>query len=111
MGTNYYLTEKICPTCGRGNRLHIGKSSYGWCFALHVIPEMGIDDIGDWRAHWTRPDSLIEDEYGDKLTPEEMESKILQRSHPKGLERSPIDGVHCVGHGVGTYDLIAGEFT
>jgi len=48
MGTNYYLVKNErppCPCCERTyvqERLHIGKSSGGWCFALHVIPEMGM---------------------------------------------------------------------
>jgi hypothetical protein len=32
MGTNYYLVNERRPE----QKLHIGKSSAGWCFALHV---------------------------------------------------------------------------
>ena len=54
MGTNYYLHEpptNKCEHCGRQDEkepLHIGKSSVGWVFALHIIPEMGIEDLEDW---------------------------------------------------------------
>ena len=42
MGTNYYLHRprtNECEHCGRADEappLHIGKSSSGWCFSLHV---------------------------------------------------------------------------
>lgn len=38
MGTNYYLhSQDPCEHCGRSYpELHIGKSSAGWVFALHV---------------------------------------------------------------------------
>ena len=42
MGTNYYFEDssEVCECCGRGaESLHIGKSSGGWCFSLHVMPE------------------------------------------------------------------------
>lgn len=50
MGTNYYLhTKPDCECCGRGfEPLHIGKSSGGWCFSLHVMPEDNINTLDDW---------------------------------------------------------------
>ncbi len=131
MGTNYYLYEKpACPCCERDfERLHIGKSSGGWCFALHVIPEMGIDDLPGWEKRWNEPEAIIKDEYERVIHPEEMisiitirirgegrdlSSKWLQENYAeKGLNnlvRSKIDGVHCIGHGDGTWDLIVGIF-
>lgn len=66
MGTNYYLQEKPpCDKCGREfERLHIGQSSAGWCFALHVIPELGINNLADWKKRWEEHPSVIRDEYG-----------------------------------------------
>lgn len=57
MGTNFYVTikedhERTCGECGqktRMTRLHLGKSFAGWCFALHVYPERGINDLDDWK--------------------------------------------------------------
>ena len=110
MGTNFYLKADACPHCGHSNnRMHIGKSSCGWAFALHVIPEEGINCLEDWEARWAS--GRIEDEYGDALTPEAMRLRITLREHPRGLMRSRIDGHHCVGHGEGTWDLITGEFS
>ena len=144
MGTNYYLHPQAdCPCCKRPfEPLHIGKSSYGWCFSLHVIPEEGISTLDDWRQRWQQPGVIIRDEYGVTSTPEQMEARITERDHSSNLnwqgcwwpsnhysseahfhqmnhsERGPnfllrhrIDGRHCVGHGPGTYDYIAGEFS
>lgn len=84
MGTNYYLHRNICAHCGRGDPpLHIGKSSWGWCFALHVGSQSdeglmtGIHDLGDWQAIWR--DGEIRDEYGVKISIEGMERQITDR--------------------------------
>ena len=110
MGTNYYLYEADdCPTCGRGEPpLHIGKSSYGWRFSLHIDDE--IKSLDAWRRRWSAPSVHIKNEYGDRVSVEEMERIILNRSHPSGLAFHDIDGWPYVGHGDGTYDLIRGEF-
>jgi hypothetical protein len=129
MGTNYYLHKPACLHCGRGDEpLHIGKSSAGWCFALHVIPEE-INDLDDWIKLWKAP-AVIKDEYGRELTCEEMYAVITQRSWksasecsadflesnhaqsgPNGLVRARLDGRYCIGHGEGTWDHIVGEFS
>ncbi len=128
MGTNYYLEFEACPTCGKSDEpLHIGKSSGGWCFSLHIIPNGNIEDLADWMAVWSRPRRKIVDEYGGKISPAEMQKIITKRSSvredngfdyaandaelgPNGLARSKVDGRHCIGHGKGTWDLITGEF-
>lgn len=129
MGTNYYYHEKPpCACCDRPfEPLHIGKSSYGWCFSLHVIPEEGINSLDDWRRKWSTR-GVILDEYGQKVSEEEMMRIITDRSRvqpmskhfdyaqnhaepgPGNLARHSI-GQHCVGHGEGTWDLIPGEFS
>lgn len=133
MGTNYYLEpEPPCEGCKRPfERLHIGKSSGGWCFSLHVDPDAGINDLPDWQDRWSRPNARIVNEYGDVVPAVEMLAIILSRegfaardsvrsaqfldeNHaepgPHGLLRHRI-GRHCSGHGGGTYDLIPGEFS
>lgn len=137
MGTNYYYHEKPpCECCDRPFKaLHIGKSSAGWCFSLHVIPEEGINSLDDWRRKWL-VGGVILDEYGGKVSPEEMLAVITKRERqeqwdkapfmydswdsfhaingsqkgPGGLVRHAI-GRYCVGHGEGTWDLIPGEFS
>lgn len=138
MGTNYYLIRPACEHCGRGGEpLHIGKSSAGWCFGLHVYPDAKIVDIDDWQMLMEADSSTIEDEFGKSVSPKEMISIIRDRSWtevhgsvpygyqsikhfcrdnyadpgPNGLFRHRVDGYHCVGHGVGTWDYIVGEFS
>lgn len=137
MGTNFYVTsDKPCPCCGRGGELkHIGKSAAGWCFALHVYPDEGINNLEDWQKFWEGKE--ITNEYGTVLTSLDMLDEITNRGRerkweakpygydswsvfhrmnqseqgPNGLLRSQIDGRHCIGHGEGTYDFIVGEFS
>ncbi len=137
MGTNYYVQPEpaFCPTCGHAfERLHIGKSSAGWCFSLHV--DERFKDLYDWEAYLTFNRKIV-DEYGRVFSLEDLRKIILGRSGspyevafhkgytsweafhkanssefgPRGLLRHKIDGVHCIGHGNGTYDHITGDFS
>jgi hypothetical protein len=116
--------------------VHIGKSSAGWVFSLHVYPAMpgfpqSLDDYRKCFADgW-----VIHDEYGGLVEPAEMLRRIVDRTGypdgqspwtpgqlrnhahgcevgPRGLARSKISPDHCIGHGPGeeTYSLIVGEF-
>lgn len=127
MGTNYYLRYNQCEKCGHLEEKHIGKSSVGWCFALHVYPDEGINDLLEWEVLWKIGD--IYDEYERKITSAEMKRIITERKWkgtvldrgwyfsnnaepgPNGLARSKIDGSHCIGHGAGTWDLEVGDFS
>lgn len=114
MGTNYYLHQKPdCECCGRPfEPLHIGKSSGGWCFALHVMPEDNINTLDDWRELWIKPGTFIRNEYGENVLIDDMESIITERTcHGGKPRRIDIDGRHCIGHGAGTWDYIVGEFS
>lgn len=131
MGTNYYFTPAHagpCEHCGRSDsaeELHIGKSSAGWCFSLHVIPEEGINDLEDWAKLF--PTGKIRDEYGQDILASEMVDIITKRSGrgprvdaafhranqsedgPEGLLRHRI-GPYCTKHGAGTWDCMRGDF-
>ena len=135
MGTNYYASKAIpppCDRCGRfdeDDRLHIGKSSAGWCFGLHVIPERGLNSLADWKQHLSSPDIIIEDEYGNRVAFKEMISIISERHRPdppdwdqeqyatNHAEPGPNNMIrhkisqYCVGHGEGSWDLIPGYFS
>jgi len=136
MSTNYYYYHHHhCPHCGRNDPpLHVGKSSSGWCFALHVYPDAGLHTLADWVVRW-RAGGVIQDQHGDTVAVEDMLSVISERTGdgsnsfamsdysvyhngaidsepgPNGLDRRAIDGEHCVGHGDGTWDLCQGDFT
>lgn len=85
MGTNYYATIRrdICGHCGRADEktLHIGKSSGGWCFALHVIPEENLNSLNDWKNLLSSQEVevAIRDEYGAFHTLEDLLNKITNR--------------------------------
>lgn len=105
MGTNYYCHGPACEHCGRSDPIqHIGKSSVGWVFALHVGD--GVKSLDDWRAVWSRPGVVIRDESGRVISKEEMEKIILERSHPRGLLRR----INNAGGGE-TYEFVTGEFS
>lgn len=144
MGTSYYIMHpNLCPHCKKElscEQLHIGKSSVGWVFALHIYPEKKINTIEDWKAILLSG-KQIQNEYGDILLPEIMisiienrksqHSKIphgynswedfhkknnseyynrLGKEGPHSLLRLKIDNTFCIGHGSGTYDYCVGEF-
>ncbi len=140
MGTNYYLTNESekphCDNCTCFPRLHIGKSSAGWCFSLHVIPESGINSLDDWKRKFSEPGAVIYSEYDKVVSVENMLQNIEGRSSNNDFEKRPamyatwLDfhrqndsqpgpnnllrhkiGRHCIGHGEGTWDLIPGEFS
>jgi hypothetical protein len=121
MGTNFFLRAKpACDHCGRGpdKGLHIGKSSGGWCFALHVYPDGERDgepaprDLAEWVLRFA--DGIV-NEYGDDISAEEMLRTITERTAWTAaghvLRRHDIDWDHCIGHGDGSYDLMIGWFS
>lgn len=156
MGTNYYFSTKKYRDMprveyteneyGDGIRgIHIGKSSMGWCFSLHVYPEYNINILEDWKNIINNDDEgLIVDENGDIISVDDLIEIITSRRKeltikesfnkirdilgyysnyddymnknsavegPNNLMRAKIDGIHCIGHGEGTYDYIVGEFS
>ena len=69
MGTNYYYIKDPCEHCGRGDeRLHIGKSSYGWEFTFCGHKEEGIESLEDWKGVLMKAPGIIKDEYGRQVT-------------------------------------------
>ena len=133
MGTNYYLKRNCCEHCGRSDEsLHIGKSSMGWCFSLHVDPDENINSLDDWVKLFEY-ESIV-DEYSTVISTADMLKTITEREGkgfdgtpggygswghfharnnseegPNGLLRHKR-GSFCVGHGEGTWDLMTGEF-
>lgn len=133
MGTNYYLFSDACDKCQRGDGpLHIGKSSAGWCFSLHVIPDEGIMDLPDWVVRWSAPNVIIKDEYGGVVSGDEMllvitarhwdrtdksfvgyrdEADFHRQNHSMNGPNGLLRHAGCFKHGDGTWDCIEGEFS
>lgn len=122
MGTNYYLHKmpvqkySHCSRCYSENVLHIGKSSYGWKFSLHIIPENNIISLNDWIVEWNKEHTYIKNEYGEKIPPEQMLAIITERGGGRycrkdtNLMSHVVDGRHCV-FSSNTYSLIIGDFS
>lgn len=141
MGTNYYLQHGVCECCKRPESTrHIGKSSGGWCFSLHVYPEEGINTLDDWKKLWETEKTKIVNEYDEVVSVEDMLDTIINRqgrpmedkhltmmgsyenwedfhrknysfSGPNNLLRHQILEGHCIGNGEGTWDYIIGDFS
>lgn len=128
MGTNYYAEFK--SEGGSKLEKHIGKSSAGWVFSLHVYPEEGIHGLNDWKKLLFSNNFLrVRNEYREKLSIYEVLKIIEKRSglgkypHPPEwfLENNAVPGPsnlarhklgkYCIRHGPGTYDYIIGDFS
>ena len=112
MGTNYYCRLPACGACGHADGpLHVGLSSGGWAFALHVVPERGINSLADWSEFWKRPGVRLLDEYDNPVSPDEMLDIVTRRGPVEVLARCEVDGERCIAHGPGSWDLIVGDFS
>ena len=87
MGTNYFVTGVSHEDCDNSGRLHIGKSSGGWCFSLAV--HNGLQSLAAWQELWSLPRVRIEDEYGRPVTPEQMIEQITERSWDRASSLDP----------------------
>jgi len=113
MGTNYYaITTERCPNClhptGEPSSLHIGKSSLGWVFALHIHPEEGIKTLGDWVDYITYNDARIEDEYGRTLDLRELLNRIVKQ---QATWEATLFRQAGATHGPGPWDMLTGDFS
>lgn len=108
MGTNYYAHLDACPTCGKGEEMHIGKSSGGWRFMFHIYPERGINSWASWQAKLRLSRAPIKDEYGKTHTLEDfhrlVESKAAGQCHACDY---PQHASHDSDHNT----IIEGEFS
>jgi len=100
MGLNFYLVynekiDSICPCCEhkttKDKELHLGKSSNGWTFALHVYPEQGIHTWGDvlYEAlQATGKGGWIKDEYGTEVEIDMFVDIVTERSSHYTIEHN-----------------------
>ena len=133
MGTNYYMAKGehlpesyyehplnglLRAGTGVCAKIHIGKSSGGWCFALHTMPAHGIHNLQDWKefaARLLEEGWRIENEYHDVITPAELWEIVERvgwaRNDGQPLLRHEVDNKYCIGHGEGLYDYMIGYFS
>lgn len=78
MGTNFYLRERPCQSCGRSDDIHVGKRSAGWSFGFRgyrhdpddsVFSALGESVLSraDWRKFIARDGWRLLDEYGRQV--------------------------------------------
>lgn len=89
MGMNYYFHYNVCGHCGRSDKIHIGKSSYGWTFSFRgykfhdKVPD--IKSYKDW-LNFIEPnlklskDCQIENEEGEIVSLEYFKKMIIDKS-------------------------------
>lgn len=99
MGTNFYLHTNYCPCCGQPReKIHIGKSSYGWKFLIHKIPNR----IFNYRSFCSYiKEGVIYDEYGQEW--EEYEFLKMIQSFQKEKNNSYCERID-------DYDFVEGDF-
>lgn len=108
MSTNFYT--KIKHAENHIEKLHIGKRSVGWCFALHAIYEKDLVTLEAWENFLKKEEVIsIFDEYGKGYTQSQMIQIIKEDEIQKGdLKRHSHTEV--ISHGSEHYDLVIGHF-
>ena len=100
MGTNYYYETyeaPPCKHCGRYDlheRLHIGKSSMGWVFTMHIHPNENIHTLDGWVRYMDLNPGTIKCEDNQVLSREELLKVITERSRPEPVTEKSINSVH-----------------
>lgn len=84
MGTCYYVKgEPPCQCCGRPYApVQIGKHSGGWEFTFRAHASLDLVSRKAWEERLARPDTVIEDEYGKAVSPEDF-WKMVDASRAK----------------------------
>ncbi len=85
MGTNYYAGINKCEGCGKfEEKIHLGKSSFGWRFGVEIQEEY-YKDFYEFEKFITQPEIIIMDEYGEVISATDLliliESKETHKPH------------------------------
>ena len=108
MSTNYYVHYDKCESCDyQRERLHIGKSSAGWCFSLRIHTHLGIYNLTDWIIYWQG--RTIVNEYGHTVTSRQVYNVIAEGKSKNGLKSPPTGNI--IEPGDLTYDICDYEFS
>lgn len=60
-------------------RIHIGKSSCGWKFCLHIYPNHNINSFKDWYDILQNDEYIITDEYNEVISINKMINIITKK--------------------------------
>ena len=108
MSINFYFKHQSCVSCGHGKEdLHIGKSSGGYAFGLHIYPSLNICTLEDWLMYMRIFPGKIFDGYGFERSLEELIDTITRR--PLEWQHRPEEYLRVV-NGPGTYDYLDFDF-
>ena len=66
MGTNYYIKENFCKSCGRFESIHLGKSSAGWRFCFNLNGKKYYKNVKEMKV-WLKG-KTIENEYNEEIS-------------------------------------------
>lgn len=93
----YTWNNTYYPTVEELNKVyyleyHIGKNSAGWRFLLQTYPKQDITSLNDWKKLFD--ENEIYDEYGEKVSKEEMLNIITKKEpwHNLKDKNTYIDG-------------------
>lgn len=85
MGTNYYVTTNVCPTCGRGDeRIHVGKSSMGWSFSFAWNDGEYYKSLAEFKK-WLKGKKIL-DEYDKPISQKEFWEMVEAKKDGLTLE-------------------------
>jgi len=93
MSTNYYTKVNYCDKCGRGDEIHLGKSSGGWKFNFQYNNGMFYKNVDEMKL-WLR-DKKIENEYGKEVSCKDFWEMVKAKQKIKDPEETDaiiIDG-------------------
>lgn len=102
MGTNFYYIEEVkFNSFILLNQIHIGKSSFGWCFGLRTCEENQLLTWDDWKMFLQH--KQIVDEYNNPWSLHDFIKKVEDR--PQDSKRHSKIG-YCRRWGIGPWDMM-----
>jgi hypothetical protein len=88
-GTNFFFTTEPCPYCHRSSeKIHIGKSAYGWSFSFQGHPDLEIMSYCAWLYKFKyTPGWIIVDENDEAISYEDFTSMVEHKKFGKNHAR------------------------
>lgn len=100
---NYYAKKDLCSACGRGEEIHIGKSSAGWKFLFHYNGHATLEAFKFWLDNL-----VIRNEQGGEITHADFWDMVNEKQTYKS-NSSPERGVEF--RSIGGYEFWDCEFS